>query len=251
MKNLFAAYKTIHSLHIRSSAVLVYYFLCAQTNKENECWPSKNTIAKSCHVSVSTVTRALRELEDVGMLVTVYRFRKESNRQTSNIYKVYDTPQTFTKPPENTKPEQGEQIQDKPEVNPIQNEAAACTVSNTEDPCIQSTIESPVDTQNAHSSNIHSSVQNVESGFVRAQERNPRGHSSVGHAFSLLGAVFTSTLFQNDMLSRVTVTPQGTISKKRVTDNLRVRSIFSKLTKWKEKRTIFGAGFQSCPARNE
>lgn len=253
MKNLFAAYKTIHSLHIRSSAVLVYYYLCAQTNRENECWPSKNTIAKACHVSVSTVTRALRELEAAGMVVTVYRFRKGSNRQTSNIYKVYDTPQEFTQPPEDMQPKQEQEpVEEDFDTQPIQNAPAVCSVSDIKPSYAQNAPEPPLSEPNVNMSSYQDSEQRRAIAAPRRTESGLYNALPSSLKQNLLLAALSLLPSQNDMLSRITVTPQGTSTRTKVTDSLRVKSIFSKLTKRKKGRSAaFDAGFRNCPAQNE
>jgi DNA-binding transcriptional regulator YhcF (GntR family) len=98
MKRFYVANKVIRELQLSSKAINVYDYLCMCVNKNNECFPSKRTIAANCSISVASVTRALRELENAKMISTVARFEyvqheKSYVRQTSNIYHIYETPQ--------------------------------------------------------------------------------------------------------------------------------------------------------------
>jgi DNA-binding transcriptional regulator YhcF (GntR family) len=248
--NLYSvAYKTIQKLNIRSSAILVFYDLCRMANKENECWPSKQTIAKACHISVSTVTRSLRELEKAGMIVTVCRFR-DNNRQTSNCYKVFETPQNFTQHTQNSYteniPEQqniSESIED--------NVPAACEKATHNSPDIivsETTICNEKHEQIRHikyGKGKENKPVNVEQSTYLKSQTDYKSFSTFQLLLCFIKANF-------DTLAHVNVTPQGTISRTKVTYNLRNKSIFSKLTEWyRGKKQKKDAGSNFCPAPNE
>lgn len=235
MRNFYSAYKTIHKLAIRSSAILVYYDLCRRTNKENECWPSKQTIAKACHISVSTVTRSLRELEKAGMLLSVFRY--DNKRQTSNIYKVFETPQQFTQPPEDSdlfKESQPQQqiivpfLEEEP-----QNIPAACEQKASDDlPIPEIRSEAPASVLFSHPQNCTASKISAAREPVFKQEaiiKSPDAKYSNISTFMLILCFIKANY---DTLVRVSVTPHGTKPEKKVMDNLRSKNIFSKITKW-------------------
>lgn len=252
MRNFYNAYKTIHKLQIRSSAILVYYDLCRRTNKENECWPSKQTISKACHISVSTVTRSLRELEEAGMIATVYRFRSDNNRQTSNCYKVFDTPQNFTNT-ENTESIQTEVPKQQEFFGyPEENHPAACQKVQEEPACTEWLSDSPVNVEAEWQVNYTSHRENVAAQPMMTEQGTGKLNTESDQSSLSIQPLLYFLFSKYDTLDHVTVTPQGTIPEKKVTDNLRNKSIFSKLTKWyKERRRKKDAGWRYRPAQNE
>ena len=68
-------------------AKTVYMYLKDRSDAEGKCWPSQKTIATGLNLSVSTVQRALSELEEKGYLTHIQRFRINGGR-TSNLYSV-------------------------------------------------------------------------------------------------------------------------------------------------------------------
>jgi len=70
------------------SAIRVYSALCRFADKDDgSCFPSHMTIGKKCNKSVSTVKRALKELEKIGAITIEPRFIDDKG-QTSNLYTV-------------------------------------------------------------------------------------------------------------------------------------------------------------------
>lgn len=51
------------------------------------CWPSRNTLAEACGVSLATVKRALTGLEKVGA-ITVERRTQLAGRNDTNLYRL-------------------------------------------------------------------------------------------------------------------------------------------------------------------
>ncbi|MGX8709817.1 MAG: helix-turn-helix domain-containing protein [bacterium] len=98
--------KIVRKLELTAKAMHVYSYLAECSNINGECWPSKKTIAEACKISVATVTRALRELEKAGMVISEPRHRL-NNGQTSNRYTVFTEPQVAepTDQPGETNPE--------------------------------------------------------------------------------------------------------------------------------------------------
>jgi DNA-binding Lrp family transcriptional regulator len=46
------------------------------------------TIAKDCNISLSTVQRSIKELEDLKLIV-VLKFENKENKYVNNIYKIF------------------------------------------------------------------------------------------------------------------------------------------------------------------
>ena len=62
-------------------------YLKDRSDAEGKCWPSQKTIATGLNLSVSTVQRALAELEEKDYVTHVQRFRANGGR-TSNLYSI-------------------------------------------------------------------------------------------------------------------------------------------------------------------
>lgn len=78
---------------LSNSTAVVYNFLCKVNNvSTGKSFYKRSNIAASCHVSESTVARALRTLRAKGLLAIKSRF-DEDGRQTSNNYILIDNPQ--------------------------------------------------------------------------------------------------------------------------------------------------------------
>lgn len=65
---------------------LVLVKLADNANDQGECWPSHDTIARICEMSVKTSQRHVRKLEELG-LVSI-QTRKGKNGNLSNFYKL-------------------------------------------------------------------------------------------------------------------------------------------------------------------
>lgn len=78
--------KQAYESALKSRALSVLIYLIDRSNKELTCFPAIPTMAKHLHISVSTVKRALRELEDSGYIKKEARFRDKNKGQTSNLY---------------------------------------------------------------------------------------------------------------------------------------------------------------------
>ncbi len=255
MRNFYLACKTIHELHIKSNAILVYYDLCSRANKEDKCWPSKKTISKACSVSVSTVTRSLRELENAGMITTVARYRHTNNRQTSNIYQIFDTPQQFTQLPEELNDLPANNVEKEEitsEIPALENPASCMQDESVEEELLQTPPEALVSATTVYSQSNKSDIVDLTEACITAKES-----ASVITApnYSELSSInlflcFLRTFF--DTLPHVSMTPQGTIPRTKVTDNLRKEAIFSKVTKWhKGRQDENSAGLRYRTAKNE
>lgn len=69
----------------------VYMYLKDRSNNNGECWPGIKTIAKELHLSRSTVKRALHDLEHMGYLQKLPRYR-ENGSNSSNLYTLTTLP---------------------------------------------------------------------------------------------------------------------------------------------------------------
>ena len=78
--------KQAYASPLKSRALSILIYLIDRSNKELTCFPAIPTIAEQLHISVSTVKRALHELEDSGYIIKDFRFRENNRGQTSNLY---------------------------------------------------------------------------------------------------------------------------------------------------------------------
>lgn len=63
-------------------AVAVYLYLKNCANKEGTCYPAIGTIARELHLSVSTVKRAISDLEENGFIRKKQRWRDNGGRSS-------------------------------------------------------------------------------------------------------------------------------------------------------------------------
>ena len=79
--------RDIYALELPHRAVAVYMYLCDRANAEGTSFPSHKTIAKDLGLSVSTVKRALKDLEAAACTEKTARFLPKRGR-SSNLYTV-------------------------------------------------------------------------------------------------------------------------------------------------------------------
>ncbi|MBQ4465633.1 MAG: helix-turn-helix domain-containing protein [Oscillospiraceae bacterium] len=79
--------KEIYSSPLSGKAVCVFVYLCDKANKNGTCYPAVRTVANDLHISKSTVFRALKELEDAGLLTRQHRHRTHGG-MSSNLYRI-------------------------------------------------------------------------------------------------------------------------------------------------------------------
>lgn len=85
--NYFRIPNSIFGSGIEKRAFVVYCYLSKCSDiKTKQCYPSLKTIAKNCNLSVTTVRRALTDLESDGWINIAQRFT--DNGQESNLYTV-------------------------------------------------------------------------------------------------------------------------------------------------------------------
>ena len=83
--SLFGSIYSEEELPHRARAV--YMYLQDRANGKGSCWPGINTIASDLKLSRSTVKRALRDLEQAGLMIKERRCR-ENGSATSNLYQI-------------------------------------------------------------------------------------------------------------------------------------------------------------------
>lgn len=76
-----------HAYHstLKSRALNVLVYLIDRANRDMTCFPAIPTIAAQLHISVTTVKRALKELEQSGYIRRDSRWRNNGG-QSSNLY---------------------------------------------------------------------------------------------------------------------------------------------------------------------
>lgn len=76
----------------------VYCYLLSCHNQRNGCYPSRRTISKACGISGSSVGRAVKQLEQAGLIQVNHNFG--DGRQCNNSYGLFplgpDTPPLVT-----------------------------------------------------------------------------------------------------------------------------------------------------------
>ncbi len=79
--------RDIYELNLPHRAVAVYMYLCDRADDSGSCFPSHRTIAGDLGLSISTVKRALSDLEVAGCVAKTSRTMQRGGR-TSNLYEV-------------------------------------------------------------------------------------------------------------------------------------------------------------------
>lgn len=81
-------FNSIYAADLPSRAVSVYMYLKDRANKENQCYPAINTIARELKLSRSTVKRAIEDLEKSGYIKREPRWREHGGK-SSNLYVIF------------------------------------------------------------------------------------------------------------------------------------------------------------------
>lgn len=79
--------REIYKTNLPHRAVAVYLYLESRANKDRTCYPAIGTIARELHLSVSTVKRAITDLEREGFLRKKQRWRENGGR-SSLLYEI-------------------------------------------------------------------------------------------------------------------------------------------------------------------
>ena len=79
--------REIYKTNLPHRAIAVYLYLESRANKGRTCYPAIGTIARDLHLSVSTVKRAITDLEREGFLRKKQRWRENGGR-SSLLYEI-------------------------------------------------------------------------------------------------------------------------------------------------------------------
>ena len=79
--------REIYKTNLPHRAIAVYLYLESRANKGRTCYPAIGTIARELHLSVSTVKRAITDLEREGFLRKKQRWRENGGR-SSMLYEI-------------------------------------------------------------------------------------------------------------------------------------------------------------------
>lgn len=79
--------KEIYETELPHRAVAVYLYLGTRADSERTCYPAIGTIARELHLSVSTVKRAIHDLECAGFIQKKQRWR-ENGGKSSLLYEI-------------------------------------------------------------------------------------------------------------------------------------------------------------------
>ena len=80
-------YREIYKADLPHRAVAVYLYLNDRADKDGTCFPAIRTIAKELRISVSTVKRAISDLERNGFIRKKQRWR-ENGGKSSLLYEI-------------------------------------------------------------------------------------------------------------------------------------------------------------------
>jgi hypothetical protein len=83
-------YNDLFDSSLSEHAIIVRLFLARCANKNQEAWPSLNTIARRCKISKPTAIKAVRELESQGWIRRT--IRKTNDEYDSTVYYLEDPP---------------------------------------------------------------------------------------------------------------------------------------------------------------
>lgn len=78
--------KKIYEYALTPISFAVYCYLLSCHNQKNGCYPSRRTISKYCIISDSSVGRAVKELEERGLISVMHNFG--DGRQRNNSYEL-------------------------------------------------------------------------------------------------------------------------------------------------------------------
>lgn len=86
--NFFVVQNQIFDYKLSPIAFYVYCYLCKCRNMKSGCYPSKQTIASACGIAASSVSKAIKQLSDSGLITVTKNFR--GGRQINNSYEIMD-----------------------------------------------------------------------------------------------------------------------------------------------------------------
>lgn len=79
----------LYCMDLPHRAKLVYLYLYDRKNKDNVTWPGLNTIARELSLSRSTVKRAIRDLEQAGLIRKEAHYRQNGSATSNRYYLLF------------------------------------------------------------------------------------------------------------------------------------------------------------------
>ena len=87
--NFFCLPNDIFDHDINQTEFMVLAYLVSKAKRNNQCYPSRATIAKKCKIkTMQTVDAYLKRLEEKHYIHKMYRFDHDEKMQLSNIYTI-------------------------------------------------------------------------------------------------------------------------------------------------------------------
>ena len=86
--NFFMVQNHVFDYKLSPTTFIVYCYLCKCNNKAGGCYPSKLTIANACGIAVSSVSKAVKQLDESGLIIR--RENYKGGRQINNSYTLQD-----------------------------------------------------------------------------------------------------------------------------------------------------------------
>ena len=77
--------RNIYGTELPPRAISVYIYLCDRDDEDGVCFPGQKRIAADLGLSISTVKRAIADLERSGHIEKTARYHARNGRQ-SNLY---------------------------------------------------------------------------------------------------------------------------------------------------------------------
>jgi DNA-binding MarR family transcriptional regulator len=93
---LFKCNSTVFLADLSPNELKVYSYLSFRAGKNSQCKPSKKEIASDCGISVSTATRAIRQLSDSGLISVQPQTRLEVNGNNGTSVNLYELKEIIT-----------------------------------------------------------------------------------------------------------------------------------------------------------
>lgn len=78
-------FQTVYDSELSHRARAVYMCLKDHADAQGRCWPGIRTLMRELNLSRRTVQRALKELEQAGLIQRQPRYRENGSR-SSNLY---------------------------------------------------------------------------------------------------------------------------------------------------------------------
>ncbi len=82
----------IFELDLSEKETIVYMYLCACSNKDNECYPSIRQIAEACGIGQTSAKVAVKGLIDKNFINKINQFREDGGKK-NNLYKIVSADQ--------------------------------------------------------------------------------------------------------------------------------------------------------------